>query len=605
MWEAKDGLHIAENHILVETVDIHTGEVLEPGQVGELVFTTLRKHARPLICFRTGDIGRIDTTKCSCGRTHGRIHILGRKDDMFIVSAVNVFPSDIEAVVREQSGITGEYLIRIFEKDFTNKYAVEIEKSADNTKSDDEVAERSRQHSRPVSVSSLQGSLYIRTEDWIHALSINQKELLTKEILTITSDQCTIIMCSKKAVLNPYAPLIVVLRRIIMPTLSKRTEGFTDSVIRRMTRISNQYGAVNLSQGFPDFEPPRGLLDRLAEVTKEDFHQYSITWGAQNFREALAEKQSRLMGRKIDPNGEIVVTCGSTEAMMAAMMTVTNPGDKVIVFSPFYENYGADTILSGAEPIYVPLYPPEFNFSIDELEAAFKQKPKALILCNPSNPCGKVFSYEELKIIADLAEKYDTFVITDEVYEHIVYAPYKHTYFASLPGMWERTISCSSLSKTYSITGWRLGYIIAPPEIIDTAKKVHDFLTVGAAAPLQEAAVTGLRFGEDYYKDLQKKYTEKRDLFLKGLDDIGIIHTVPQGAYYILLDISEFGYKSDLEFCEALARDVGVGAVPGSSFFREDVNHLIRLHFAKKNETLYEALNRLEDIRKKISYRKP
>ena len=390
-----------------------------------------------------------------------------------------------------------------------------------------------------------------------------------------------------------------------MPTLSKRTEGFTDSVIRRMTRISNQYGAVNLSQGFPDFEPPRELLDRLAEVTREDFHQYSITWGAQNFREALAQKQSRLMGRTIDPNAEIVVTCGSTEAMMAAMMTVTNPGDKVIVFSPFYENYGADTILSGAEPIYVPLYPPEFNFSIDELEAAFKQKPKALILCNPSNPCGKVFSYEELKIIADLAEKYDTFVITDEVYEHIVYAPYKHIYFASLPGMWERTVSCSSLSKSYSITGWRLGYIIAPPEIIDTAKKVHDFLTVGAAAPLQEAAVTGLRFGDDYYKDLQKKYTEKRDLFLKGLDDIGIVHTVPQGAYYILLDISEFGYESDLEFCEVLAREVGVGAVPGSSFFREDVNHLIRLHFAKKNETLYEALNRLKDIRKKIAYRKP
>ena len=388
-----------------------------------------------------------------------------------------------------------------------------------------------------------------------------------------------------------------------MPTLSKRTEGFTDSVIRRMTRISNQYGAINLSQGFPDFEPPRELLDRLAEVTKEDFHQYSITWGAQNFREALARKQSRLMGRTIDPNGEIVITCGSTEAMMAAMMTVTNPGDKVIVFSPFYENYGADTILSGAEPIYVPLYPPQFNFNVDELEAAFKQKPKALILCNPSNPCGKVFTYDELKTIADLAEKYDTFVITDEVYEHIVYEPYKHTYFASLPGMWERTISCSSLSKTYSITGWRLGYIIAPKEIIEVAKKVHDFLTVGAAAPLQEAAVTGLRFGDDYYKALQAKYTEKRDLFLRGLDDIGIVHTVPQGAYYILLDISEFGYASDLEFCEVLARDVGVGAVPGSSFFREDVKHLIRLHFAKKNETLYEALNRLEHIREKITKR--
>ena len=385
-----------------------------------------------------------------------------------------------------------------------------------------------------------------------------------------------------------------------MPELSNRTATFTDSVIRRMTRVSNKYGAVNLSQGFPDFEPPREILDRLAQVTKEDFHQYSITWGAQNFREALAEKQSRLMGRKIDPNGEIVVTCGSTEAMMAAMMSVTNPGDKVIVFSPFYENYGADTILSGAEPIYVPLIPPAFTFDADVLEAAFKQHPKALILCNPSNPCGKVFTLEELQIIADLAKKYDTFVITDEVYEHIVYAPHKHVYLASLPGMWERTISCSSLSKTYSITGWRLGYVIAPPEIIDTVKKVHDFLTVGAAAPLQEAAVTGLRFGDDYYKWLQDKYTEKRDLFLRGLDDIGIQHTVPEGAYYILLDISEFGYKSDLVFCEKLAEYVGVGAVPGSSFFREPENRYIRLHYAKKNETLEGALERLNDIRKKM-----
>jgi len=385
-----------------------------------------------------------------------------------------------------------------------------------------------------------------------------------------------------------------------MPELSNRTASFTDSVIRRMTRISNKYGAVNLSQGFPDFESPKEILDRLAEVTREDFHQYSITWGAQNFREALAEKQSRLMGRQIDPNGEIVVTCGSTEAMMAAMMSVTNLGDKVIVFSPFYENYGADTILSGAEPIYVPLIPPAFSFDPDVLEAAFRQHPKALILCNPSNPCGKVFTFEELQIIADLAKKYDTFVITDEVYEHIVYAPHKHIYFASLPDMWERTISCSSLSKTYSITGWRLGYVIAPPNIIDTVKKVHDFLTVGAAAPLQEAAVTGLRFGDDYYKWLQDKYTEKRDIFLKGLDGIGIQHTVPEGAYYILLDISEFGYNSDLVFCEKLAEYVGVGAVPGSSFFKEPENRYIRLHFAKKNETLENALERLNDIRKKM-----
>ena len=389
-----------------------------------------------------------------------------------------------------------------------------------------------------------------------------------------------------------------------MQKLSECTKDFTDSVIRRMTRVSLQYGAVNLSQGFPDFDPPKEILDRLAEVSHENYHQYSITWGAQNFREALAEKQSRLMGRTIDPNGEIVVTCGSTEAMMAAMMTVTDPGDKVVIFSPFYENYGADTILSGAQPIYVPLYPPAFHFNPDELEAAFKQHPKALILCNPSNPCGKVFTLEELTFIAELAKKYDTYVITDEVYEHIVYEPNKHIYFASLPGMWERTISCSSLSKTYSITGWRLGYIIAPPEIIEVAKKVHDFLTVGAAAPLQEAAVTGLKFGEQYYKDLQEKYTSKRDLFLKGLDDIGIAHTVPEGAYYILLDIGEFGFASDLEFCEVLARDVGVGAVPGSSFFKEPVNNLIRLHFAKKDETLNEALNRLADIRKKIPVRK-
>ena len=385
-----------------------------------------------------------------------------------------------------------------------------------------------------------------------------------------------------------------------MPTLSSRTANFTDSVIRRMTRISNQYGAVNLSQGFPDFDPPKEILDRLAEVTKEDFHQYSITWGAQNFREALAAKQTHFMGRKIDPNGEIVVTCGSTEAMMAAMMSVTNPGDKVIVFSPFYENYGADTILSGAEPIYVPLIPPAFTFDADVLEAAFKQHPKALILCNPSNPCGKVFTRDELLIIADFAKKYDTFVITDEVYEHILYAPHTHTYMASLPGMWERTISCSSLSKTYSITGWRLGYVIAPPEIIDTVKKVHDFLTGGAAAPLQEAAVTGLKFGDDYYRGLQAEYTEKRGLFLAGLDRIGISHTVPEGAYYILLDVSEYGYASDLDFCEKLAQYVGVGAVPGSSFFKEPENRYIRLHFAKKNDTLNAALERLSQIRTKM-----
>ena len=386
-----------------------------------------------------------------------------------------------------------------------------------------------------------------------------------------------------------------------MRKLSARTAAFTDSVIRRMTRISMKYNAVNLSQGFPDFDPPRQLTDRLREVAQEGPHQYAVTWGAQNFREALAAKQRRFMGMDIDPDTEIVVTCGSTEAMMAAMMTVTDPGDKVIVFSPFYENYGADTILCGAEPVYVPLVPPAFDFDPEVLEDAFRQGATALVLCNPSNPCGKVFTREELLVIAGLAQKYDAWVITDEVYEHIVYAPNTHVYCASLPGMRERTISCSSLSKTYSITGWRLGYIIAVPDVIDRARKVHDFLTVGAAAPLMEAAVTGLTMGDDYYAALQESYTKKRDLFLRGLDSLGIAHTVPQGAYYILLDISEYGYENDLLFCEQLARKVGVGAVPGSSFFREPVNHLIRLHFAKREATLNEALNRLSDMKVKMS----
>ena len=258
-----------------------------------------------------------------------------------------------------------------------------------------------------------------------------------------------------------------------MKELSRRTATFTDSVIRRMTRIANQYGAVNLSQGFPDFDPPKEITNRLAEVALEGPHQYAITWGAQNFREALAKKHAHFSGMTVDPNREIVVTCGSTEAMMAAMMTIANPGDKVVVFSPFYENYGADTILSGAEPIYIPLVPPSFHFDADLLEQAFKDGAKALVLCNPSNPCGKVFTAEELQVIAELAIKYDAYVITDEVYEHILYKPNTHVYMSTLPGMRERTIICNSLSKTYSITGWRLGYVIASPEIIDRVKKVE------------------------------------------------------------------------------------------------------------------------------------
>lgn len=384
-----------------------------------------------------------------------------------------------------------------------------------------------------------------------------------------------------------------------MPELSKRVQTFTDSVIRRMTRISDEYGAINLSQGFPDFDPPKEIMDALAEAAYKGPHQYSVTFGAPNFREALAQKQGKAIHRAIDPNKEIVVTCGGTEAMMCAMMTICNPGDKVMVFSPFYENYGADAILSGAQPIYVPLNPPEFNFDANVLEDAMKQDGvKALILCNPSNPCGKVFTQEELQIIADLAIKYDLYVITDEVYEHILYKPNKHIYMATLPGMRERTIICNSLSKTYSITGWRLGYVIAPPEVIDRVKKVHDFLTVGAAAPLMEAVVPGLNFGDDYYIELQNHYTHMKNLFVGGLKNIGLTFTEPQGAYYVMVDISEFGYKDDYEFCVDLAEKVGVGAVPGSSFFREDVNQYIRFHFAKKDDTLNAALERLADIRK-------
>lgn len=386
-----------------------------------------------------------------------------------------------------------------------------------------------------------------------------------------------------------------------VPDISERTKSFNESMIRRMTRYANQYNAVNLSQGFPDFDPPSELQEVLKTVATEGPHQYAITWGAPNFRKALSLKQSKFMGIPVDPDSNIVVTCGSTEAMMTAMLSVINPGDKVIVFSPFYENYGADAILSGAVPIYVPLNPPQFGFDLKVLRAAFEQKPKALILCNPGNPTGKVFSREELLEIAALAQEFDAWVITDEVYEHIVYPPYQHVYFASLPGMFDRTISCSSLSKTFSITGWRLGYIIAPPKIIDAARKVHDFLTVGAPAPLQEAAVRALHFPDQYYDELRALYGRKKALFLGILDSLGLKYTEPQGAYYVMVDISEFRFDSDVEFCEWMIREVGVAAVPGSSFFKEDIRHLIRFHFAKKEETLREAGERLLNLRSKLA----
>ncbi len=385
-----------------------------------------------------------------------------------------------------------------------------------------------------------------------------------------------------------------------MVTTAKHLSRFTESVIREMTRVAIKHDAINLSQGFPDFDPPKELVDAAKKALDDGFHQYAVTWGAPSMRKALAAKQSYWMNLDLDPDANIVITCGATEAMMVAMKTVCDPGDKVIVFSPFYENYGADTILSGAEPVYVPLHAPEFNFDPDELRKAFEKGVKALVLCNPSNPTGKVFSREELLYIAELAQEFDTFVITDEVYEHIIYEPYKHTYMASLPGMFERTISCSSLSKTYAITGWRLGYVISSPEIINGAKKVHDFLTVGAAAPLQEAVVTALNFPKSYYTDLQNKYSSLCTFFLNYLDKAGLKYSKPQGAYYVLVDISDFNMKDDTTFCHWLASEIGVAAVPGSSFFHEPVKNLVRFHFAKQESTLMAAGERLLKIKEKI-----
>ena len=387
-----------------------------------------------------------------------------------------------------------------------------------------------------------------------------------------------------------------------MRSLSARVGTFTDSVIRRMTRISIEYGAINLSQGFPDFDPPRELMDALAKVAYEGPHQYSVTYGAANLRRALSDKFKRTSGLETDPETQVLVTCGGTEAMMCTMMALCDPGDRVLVFSPFYENYGADAILSGAQPIYIPLVPPDYSFDPALIETGFRDGAKAIIICNPSNPCGKVFTRDELTVIAELCKRYDAYAVTDEVYEHMVYAPAVHTSMASLPGMFERTVTCSSLSKTYSITGWRLGYLIGPEDVVEAARKVHDFLTVGAPSPLQEAALAGLSLDESYYRRLNELYRGKRDFFLAGLDRLGLKHNVPQGTYFVMVSIADFlalpqfqGW-TDLEFCEWMVRKIGVAAVPGSSFFKEPVNDLIRLHFARSRETLDEVFRRLEKM---------
>jgi aminotransferase len=388
-----------------------------------------------------------------------------------------------------------------------------------------------------------------------------------------------------------------------MQELSRRNQQFTDSVIRRMTRIAIDCGAINLAQGFPDFDPPKAMMDRLEEVSHAGPHQYPITMGALNFREALAKKCGKYMGRTINPNTEVVVTIGSTEAMVDTIFALTNPGDKIIMFSPYFENYRAQAIMADCEPVFVPLVPPTFHFDPNVLEDAFKQGAKAILICNPSNPSGKVFTEEELKLIAELCVKYDVYAIMDEVYEHIIYAPHKHVYMNSLPGMWERTVSCSSLSKTYSITGWRLGYAIAPENLMDRIKQYHDFNTVGAPSPLMEAAVVGLEMPESYYEEFGAHYAHMKEIFTKGLTDIGIPFTDPQGAYFVLANIGPYlkSGQSDVAFCEEMAHKVGVACVPGTSFFNENVQDIVRVHFAKRDETLYEALNRLSDIKRKMA----
>ncbi|HYX27289.1 MAG TPA: aminotransferase class I/II-fold pyridoxal phosphate-dependent enzyme [Pyrinomonadaceae bacterium] len=363
-----------------------------------------------------------------------------------------------------------------------------------------------------------------------------------------------------------------------------------------MTRLAQRHRAINLSQGYPDFDPPDDLVAAAHQSLRDGHHQYSLTWGSANLRAAVSAKQSRFMKLSINPDEHITITCGSTEAMMASLMAVCSPGDKVIVFSPFYESYVADIALCGGEPCFVNLHPPQFQFDPDELRAAFAAGAKALILCNPSNPTGRVFTEQELQTVAELAQEYDAFVITDEVYEHIVYAPHRHRYIASLPGMFERTISCGSLSKTYSITGWRLGYAIASASITLGVRKVHDFLTVGAPNPLQEAAVHALKYPDSYYTQLADDYTRRRDLFLGYIKELGLPYHEPEGSYFALVDISSCGFANDFMFCEWLVKEIGIAAVPGSVFFHQPTSNFVRFHFSKRYATLVAAGERLRGI---------
>jgi aminotransferase len=376
---------------------------------------------------------------------------------------------------------------------------------------------------------------------------------------------------------------------------SRRTAGFTESVIREMTRLAVRHNAINLAQGFPDFPAPEPVKRAAAEAIAHDINQYAITWGAKRLRDAIAAKQQRFYGMEYDPEAEITVCCGATEGMIAALLAVLDPGDEVVLFEPFYENYGPDTQLCGATPRYVTLHAPDWRFDRDELRAAFSPRTKAIILNTPNNPTGKVFTREELLFIAALCREFDALAITDEIYEHIVYDGAVHVPIASLDGMRERSISVNSMSKTYSVTGWRVGWVLAPPDLTGSIRKVHDFLTVGAAAPLQQAGALALSLESEYYLTLQQEYLSRRQHILKTLQSAGLRCFIPAGAYYVITDISDFGYPDDLAFVRNLIEKIGVAAVPGSSFYARPGggSQQVRFCFSKKYETLEKARGKI------------
>jgi aminotransferase len=388
--------------------------------------------------------------------------------------------------------------------------------------------------------------------------------------------------------------------------VSQKASSFTESVIREMTREALKHGAVNLSQGFPDFSAPEDIKRKAMEAIASDVNQYAITWGSKDFRDAIARKTRSYLGLEIDPETEITVTCGSTEGMIAAMMATVDPGEEVIVFEPFYENYAPDAILSDARPRHVPLRAPDWNFDREELRRTFSDKTKAIILCNPNNPTGKVFTQEEMEFIAGLCQEFDALCFTDEIYEHILYpregADIRHISMAQIDGMRDRTVVVNSMSKTYSVTGWRVGYCIAPPEITSAIRKVHDFLTVGAAAPLQAAGAYALSLPQEYYDTLQTEYRARRDLLLPSLEAAGFKTFVPNGAYYIMTDISAFDFSDDVEFTKHLIREIGVACVPGSSFYSEPAlgKQQVRFCFCKKDETLFAAADRLSKLKSRL-----